>query len=149
MAETISFEQVGKILALAAARDQRTVGEADVLAWHSDLNAARVSYDDADAALTRFYGVDMARLDPEHRRRVTTPDIIATARKMRAERLQNFRYEPDPSDENPREYLRRLRAQIADVAEGRRPAELPESAPRYQLPASVLTDVVRHVDQVA
>lgn len=129
MNETISFEEIGLILALAAARDQRTVGDADGLAWHSDLNAAGVTYADADAALTRFYSIEMARLEPEHRRRVTTPDVIGIARKIRTERLANFIYEPPPGDSDPL-YLDRLRGQIAAVADGGRPAltELPAIA---------------------
>ncbi|PBO24035.1 hypothetical protein CLM85_12610, partial [Streptomyces albidoflavus] len=80
----ISYEEVGALLGLAAARDQRIAGEADVLAWHADLNAASINYADADAALTRFYAVEMAGLEPDKRRRVTTPDVIAIARKIRA-----------------------------------------------------------------
>lgn len=118
----ISYEEVGALLGLAAARDQRIAGEADVLAWHADLNAASINYADADAALTRFYAVEMAGLEPDKRRRVTTPDVIAIARKIRAERLENFQYEPAQPDETPRQYLARLRGQISDVASGRRDA---------------------------
>lgn len=121
MTDTISYAEAGKILALAAARDQRITGDADVLAWHSDLNAAGIAYDDADAALTRFYAVDMAGLEPEHRRRVTTPDIIGIARKIRSARLENFVYDGDP-DETPAQYLARLRGQLTAVASGKRPA---------------------------
>ncbi|MEV6547937.1 hypothetical protein AB0M57_04415 [Streptomyces sp. NPDC051597] len=122
----ISYEEAGRLLGLAAARDQRIVGDADILAWHSDLNAAHIAYQDADAALTRFYAVEMAGLEPEDRRRVTTPDVIGIARKIRAERLANFVYEPPPGDDDPL-YLERLRSQIAATADGRTPAltELP------------------------
>lgn len=117
----ITYEEIGRVLGLAAARDQRIVGDADVLAWHSDLNAASVSYADADAALTRFYAVEMAGLEPDQRRRVTTPDIISIARRIRGERLSNFMYEPPDGDEDP-DYLRRLRNQIAATADGATPA---------------------------
>ena len=117
----ITYEEAGRLLALAAARDQRTVGDADVLAWHADLNAAAVSYTDADAALTRFYAVEMASLKTEDRRRVTTPDVISIARKIRNERLANFVYEPPPGDEDPH-YLQRLRGQLEATANGQRPA---------------------------
>ncbi|MFJ2110559.1 hypothetical protein ACIOEX_01300 [Streptomyces sp. NPDC087850] len=117
----ISYEEVGMLLGLAAARDQRTVGEADNLAWHADLNAANVTYPVAEQALTRFYAKEMASLEPDQRRRVTTPDIIGIARKIRAERVVDFIYEPPPGDEDPH-YLQRLRRQLADTANGDRPA---------------------------
>lgn len=122
----ISYEEAGRLLALAAARDQRTVGDADVLAWHADFNAAGLSYADADAALTRFYAVEMASLKTEDRRRITTPDVISIARKIRSERLANFIYDPPPGDDDPN-YLARLRGQIEATATGSRPAltELP------------------------
>lgn len=117
----ITFEEAGRLLGLAAARDQRIVGDADILAWHADLNAGAVSYTDAEAALTRFYAVEMAGLEPEARRRVTTPDVIGIARKIRNERLANFVYEPPPGDDDPN-YLARLRGQLEATANGRRPA---------------------------
>lgn len=117
----ITYEEAGRLLALAAARDQRTVGDADVLAWHADFNAAGLSYADADAALTRFYAVEMASLKTEDRRRITTPDVISIARKIRNERLANFVYEPPPGDDDPN-YLARLRGQLEATANGRRPA---------------------------
>jgi hypothetical protein len=117
----ITFEEAGRLLGLAAARDQRIVGDADILAWHADLNAAAVSCRDAEAALTRFYAVEMAGLEPEDRRRVTTPDVIGIARKIRNERLANFVYEPPPGDEDPN-YLARLRGQLEATANGQRPA---------------------------
>lgn len=117
----ISFKEVGELLGLAAARDQRTVGDADGLAWHADLNAANVTFQVAQQALTRFYARDMASLEPDQRRRVTTPDIIGIARKIRAERVAGFMYEPPPGGSDP-QYLRRLRGQLVATANGDRPA---------------------------
>ena len=117
----ISYEEAGRLLGLAAARDQRTVGDADVLAWHADLNAAGIAFQDATAALTRFYAVEMAGLEPDQRRRVTTPDVISIARKIRNERLANFVYEPPLGDSDPN-YLARLRGQLTQVADGTVPA---------------------------
>lgn len=117
----ISYEEVGLLLGLAAARDQRTVGDADNLAWHADLNAAGVTLAVAEQALTRFYAKDMASLEPDQRRRVTTPDIIGIARKIRAERVADFIYEPPAGDDDPH-YLRRLRNQLEATANGERPA---------------------------
>lgn len=119
MTQTITFDEIGRLLGLAAARDQRTVGDADILAWHDDLNAAGITFDDAKTALTRFYAVDMAALKSEHRRRVTSPDLIDLVRKIRAERLANFTYQPSDDDNDPKRYLWRLRGQLAAVANGR------------------------------
>lgn len=121
MNETITFEQVGHLLGLAAARDQRTTGDADALAWHADLNAAGITYRAASDALSRFY-VDQAAIPVDKRYRATTPDIIAIARKIRAERLEGFVYEPPPGDTDPH-YLERLKQQRAAVADGLRPAD--------------------------
>lgn len=121
MNETINFEEVGLILGLAAARDQRTTGDADTLAWHADLNAAGINYPTAEAAISRFY-VDQAAVPVDKRYRATTPDIIAIARKIRAERLEGFVYVPPPGDSDPH-YLERLRAQQTAVADGLRPAD--------------------------
>lgn len=128
--EHIDIEETSEALALAAARDQRTVGEADILAWHADLNAGRITRNDAVAALTRFYAVEMAGLEPDERRRVTSPDVISLARKIRNERLENFLYEPPPGNSDPH-YLARLRGQIAEVMDGRRTplAALPAGDP--------------------
>lgn len=144
----ITFEDAGRLLGLAAARDQRTVGEADILAWHSDLNAAGIAYSDAEAALTRFYSIDMASLEPDQRRRVTTPDIISIARKIRTERLANFMYEPPPGDDEDSNYLERLRSQLRSTASGLTPAltERPalEGGPHRDV-ARLLADVGREV----
>jgi hypothetical protein len=120
MTETITFEQVGDVLALAAARDQRTVGDGDILAWYDDLNAAGVTYPDVRAALARFY-VEQATLQPDQRFRATSPDVIRLVRKIREERLTNFTYEPPPGETDP-DYLRRLRAQQHAIASGRSPS---------------------------
>lgn len=52
------------ILAAAAARDLRTVGEADVLAWHEDLED--VTYPEAREALKRYYRDHTERIMPAH-----------------------------------------------------------------------------------
>ncbi|WP_052397238.1 hypothetical protein [Streptomyces sp. NRRL F-5123] len=120
MTDTITFAEIGLLLGLAAARDQRTVGDADTLAWHADLNAASIDYQTAEAALSRFY-VDQAGTPADKRYRATSPDIIGIARKIRAERLTNYTYVPPEGDQDP-QYLHRLRGQIADVASGAVPA---------------------------
>lgn len=118
--ETITYGEVGTLLGLAAARDQRTTGDADTLAWHADLNAAGITFTSASAALSRFY-VDQASLPIDQRYRATSPDIISLARKLRSERLENFIYDPPPGDTDP-DYLTRRRAQLAATGDGIRPA---------------------------
>lgn len=61
---------IGNVLAKAAAFDQRTVGQADILAWHEalqDLDAG-----DALAAVTRHYASSEQRIMPVHVRRIAT-----------------------------------------------------------------------------
>lgn len=61
---------IANVLAKAAAFDQRTVGQADILAWHEalhDLDAA-----DALAAVTRHYATSEQRIMPVHVRRIAT-----------------------------------------------------------------------------
>jgi hypothetical protein len=119
--ETITFEQIGMLLAYAATRDQRTVGDTDILAWHKDLNRAQVTYADAEAALDQYYAVDQPALPREHRYRVVAADIIATIKTVRSERLQTFAYEPPPTLDDPH-FIERYRSQISAVASGTTPA---------------------------
>lgn len=113
----ITFEDASTLLGLAAARDQRTVGRADVLAWHADLSAAGLTRADAEQALTVFYQ-EMANRQPKDRFRVTAVDLIDIAKRARRERVANLRYDGDP-DETPRQYLTRLRARTTALADGR------------------------------
>lgn len=113
----ITFEEAGRILGLAAARDQRIVGDADVLAWSADLSAAGLTFADAETALTAFYQ-EMANRQPQDRFRATAVDLIDIAKRARRERVANLRYDGDP-DETPTQYLARLRARTAALADGR------------------------------
>lgn len=113
----ITFEEAGRILGLAAARDQRNVGDADVLAWSADLSAAGLTLADAESALTVFYQ-EMASRQPKDRYRVTAVDLIDIAKRARRERVANLRYDGDP-DETPEQYVARLRARTAALADGR------------------------------
>lgn len=60
--------EVAVLLGLAAARDQRTVGDADVLAWHEDIGD--LDFADARAALGRHYRESTDRIMPAHVRRL-------------------------------------------------------------------------------
>lgn len=113
----ITFEDASALLGLAAARDQRTVGRADILAWHADLSAAGLTRTDAETALTAFYQ-EMANRQPQDRFRATAVDLIDIAKRARRERVANLRYDGDPN-ETPQQYLNRLRARTAALADGR------------------------------
>lgn len=49
----MNYEDIGKLLAYIAAFDKRTVGTADVLAWHDVLSD--LSFDAAKEAVRRWY----------------------------------------------------------------------------------------------
>ncbi|EMF31104.1 hypothetical protein H114_00707 [Streptomyces gancidicus BKS 13-15] len=129
MSESITYEQVGELLGLAAARDQRTVGDADIMAWHDDLNGAGVTYGDARNALAMFY-VEQANVQAEHRFRITSPDVIRLARKIRAERVRNYVYEPVDPDETVEQCQARMRAQLRAIADGR--VQVPQQRPALE-----------------
>jgi hypothetical protein len=69
-------EDVIDVLAKAAAFDQRTVGQADILAWHEILQ--KLDRDDALAAVTRHYA--------ESRERLMPADVLRHARSYREDR---------------------------------------------------------------
>lgn len=56
-----------RVLAKAAAYDQRTIGEADVLAWHDAIGD--LDFADAMAAVTRHYRDHIERMMPAHVRK--------------------------------------------------------------------------------
>jgi hypothetical protein len=119
--ETITFDEVGEFLGLAAARDQRTVGDADILAWHADLNAAGVTMTAATNALTHYYAVLAPKLDPHQRHRVNAPDLLAIIRKARADRHNQGTYVDDGSrpDETAQQYVARKRSTERAIGDGR------------------------------
>lgn len=112
----ITYEDVSTILGLAAARDQRTVGRADIAAWHADLNAASLTLNDATQALDVFYQ-EMASRRPEDRYRATPVDLIDVAKRARRDRVANLRYDGNP-DETPQQYLANLRARTKALGDG-------------------------------
>jgi len=74
----VSPAETAKVLAAAAAFDQRTVGTADVAAWHSALH--EIDYADARDAVTRHYRTTAERIMPVH--------ILHYAGEIAAERAQ-------------------------------------------------------------
>jgi len=74
----VSPAETAKVLAAAAAFDQRTVGTADVAAWHSALG--ELDYADARDAVTRHYRTTADRIMPVH--------VLHYAGEIRSERAQ-------------------------------------------------------------
>ena len=96
------------VLAKAAAFDQRTVGQADILAWHealADLDAA-----DALAAVTRHYATSEQRIMPVHVRRIATELARERHRAAREER-ERLALAADAATRGP------VRDRSADVAD--------------------------------
>jgi hypothetical protein len=75
--------EAATLLTLAAARDRRTIGDADVAAWAEDL--ADIAFVEARAALTRFFRTSTEWLKPAH--------IIEL---VKAIRVDAQRYDPHP-----------------------------------------------------
>lgn len=110
-------EQTFDLLSLIAARDSRSIGKADVMAWHSD--AGDLDFDDACAAVSMHYRQSTDWIMPKHIR-----DLV---KKIRGDRLEGFQYVPVPGDDDPQVYLKCLREQREAVASGQR-----EPAPAIQ-----------------
>lgn len=77
----MNLTEMTHVLALAQTFDQRTVGEADVLAWHSILSD--VDYADARTAVTRHYDQHTERIMPAHIRRAVEQIELERARAAR------------------------------------------------------------------
>jgi hypothetical protein len=105
--------EVAEALALAAAYDQRTVGEFDVGAWHQVL--ADLDAGDVRAAIVDYYRDNRARIMPaDIRHRVTA---VRHARLYAAGDVL-----PDLDPDDPA-YFARLREHRAAIAAGSPPAD--------------------------
>jgi hypothetical protein len=60
--------EIALLLGACAARDQRTIGETDVLAWHEDIGD--LDFEDARAAVSQHYRESTERIMPAHIRRL-------------------------------------------------------------------------------
>lgn len=80
----MNLSETAVLLGLAAARDQRTVGETDVRAWHEDLED--IDFDDARQAITRHYRESTDRLMPAHVRRLVAEIVRERRREVREAR---------------------------------------------------------------
>jgi hypothetical protein len=121
--ETITDAEVNNLLKAAAARDQRTIGAADILAWYQDLNIAGVRYADASEAVARYYAIHWPKQPPNQRFRLTSPVLIELVHEIRNARhvASDYLYEP-VAGETGAEYAARLQAQLRAVGDGQPPA---------------------------
>jgi len=106
--------ETAKVLTKAAAYDLRTIGEADVLAWHEVLR----EYDFADAmeAVSRHYAEHTERLMPAHVRRIAQ-EIERDRRRAQREALEQLALEAEQADPPRRDRsddVRRLIAELRD-----------------------------------
>ncbi len=103
-------EQVIDLLSTAAAFDRRTVGDADVIAWHSAIG--ELDFADAQAAVVRHY--------QQTRDFVMPSDVRALVKLIRAERLAREAVPaPDPElSDDARAYQDQLKRNIARLASG-------------------------------
>jgi len=84
--------EIALLLGAMAARDQRTVGETDVLAWHEDIGD--LEFDEARQAVSRHYRDSVERIKPAHVRQHVK--VIRAERRAAAEvRELPSRYEND------------------------------------------------------
>jgi hypothetical protein len=126
----VNATETAALLTLAAAYDQRTIGEADVLAWQAILGPT--SFADAQTAVKAHYATKRDRVMPV--------DVIDGVRKIRNDRLERYESWVQPGPEltaaQYRDWLRDTRQAIADGWVPPEPAEL-DKARRDQLDAAI------------
>jgi len=101
------------LLTVAAAFDQRTVGEGDAMAWHAVLGD--LAFADAKQAVLGYYA--------ETRERIMPADIRQRVREVRHLRLLKTEIPPPPAEllDNPPAYRAALHAGAVAIADGRDP----------------------------
>lgn len=115
--------EIALMLGAAAARDQRTIGEADVLAWHEDLGD--LDFEECREAVSRHYRESVDRIKPAHVRRHVR--IIREERRAHAEiRELPSRFENDADrDERIARNKTRIAAVLKQIAAKRSVPTLP------------------------
>lgn len=103
------IDQVGKILATAAAFDNRTVGTADIVAWWRVIG--HLAPGEAEAAVIAHYSESTDRIMPGH--------ILARVKKLHADRLARTPDAlPDADPDDVHAWLAALREGRHRVATG-------------------------------
>ena len=106
----MNASEAGKLLALMALYDNRTVGNADVLAWLKVIGD--LSYQDAETAVTEHYRDTTERIMPAH--------VRQRVKAIRAERLRLTPVPAPPAEllDNADAYRAYLRAAARRIADG-------------------------------
>lgn len=101
---------MGELLGFAALYDNRTVGDADILAWLRAIGD--LGYADAETAVAAHYGETTERLMPGH--------VRARVKAMRADRLAREIVPAPPPElaDQPGRYKAALTGLIARIADG-------------------------------
>lgn len=132
--------QTAELLAFAAAFDRRTLGKADVLAWHTVLTD--IDYEAAKQAVTAHYATETRWIMPA--------DIRQAVRKQRADTANNIHGPglpaeiPDADPDDVRAYLTAVKEQRTRAADGLQPRPVREllAATGHAIPNEA-TDVRR------
>lgn len=110
--------ETAQLLTLCAAYDNRTLGDADVLAWAQVLGD--LPYTDAQNAVTAHYATETRRIMPA--------DVRAGVRRIRRDRLDHAdaTFVPSPhAIDNPRRYAEELRDHRRAIGDGTPPPAQP------------------------
>lgn len=87
----LTKSEIATLLGLVASFDQRTVGEADVEAWHAVAEEARwPTFDVVRRAVVKHHATSTERIKPAH--------ISATVREVRRDAYGTFIRRPAPTD---------------------------------------------------
>lgn len=115
-------DEAQQLLAACAAYDNRQPSQIAKRAWARALAKIPLD-DDCFEAVARYYGTPAK---DGQRLWIQPADVVTHRRAVRAERLENFVYEPPASLDDP-DFIKRLRGQQYAVGSGTAPA--PSRAP--------------------
>lgn len=106
----MTLDETIDLLTAAAAFDQRTVGQADAMAWHAAVGD--LDFTDAQAAVIGHYR--------DTRERVMPADIRKRVKAIRADRLARGIVPAPPAElaDDPGRYAEMIRAQVRRIADG-------------------------------
>jgi hypothetical protein len=116
----VTPDDAARLLAACAAFDNRQPSQIAKRAWAAALKGMSLDQDAFDA-VARYYATPPK--DAGQRLWIQPHDVVTHRLAIRAERLKNFVYEPVDEFETSAQYLANRKAQIEEVASGRRPAE--------------------------
>jgi hypothetical protein len=126
----VNATEAGNLLGLMALYDNRTTGDADIVAWLQVIGD--LDYADARAAVLAHYGGESTeRIMPGH--------VRAGVRKIRSERIARAVIPAPPAElaDDPRAYQRALQESTRRAADG----ALPAPPPRLAIVGPVLPEI--------